>query len=166
MDNKVREIIGDVYCPTCRNEKCVYISINRTTSFYDCKKCKACCHVLNIPFKDQKPSINLFGGDGTHCFARRTSCNYKKEKTISIFKKISPPIKTKHIRTWTKKGRNYSIFGIIVSTPHWFTQLTKTSFTFSFYTISVYVKATWFSQSPTTVLSGLSFLDQIQWLWP
>ena len=23
----------------------------QTTSFYDCKKCKACCNVLNIPFK-------------------------------------------------------------------------------------------------------------------
>ena len=54
--------IGDVYCRTCRNEKCVYISTNKTTSFYDCKKCKACCHVLNIPFKDQKPTITLFGG--------------------------------------------------------------------------------------------------------
>ena len=70
--------IGDVYCPTCRNEKCVYISTNKTTSFYDCKKCKECCHVLNIPFKDQKPTIMLFGGDGTHCFARNTSRDYEK----------------------------------------------------------------------------------------
>ena len=78
VDNRVREIIGDVYCPTCRNEKCVYLSSNETTSFYDCKKCKACCHVLNIPFKDQKPTIMLFGGDGTHCFARQTSSDYEK----------------------------------------------------------------------------------------
>ena len=70
--------IGDVYCPTCRNEKCVYISTNKMNSFFDCKKCKACCHVLNIPFKDQKPTIMLFGGDGTHCFARKTSRNYEK----------------------------------------------------------------------------------------
>ena len=54
--------IGDVYCPTC--PKCG--STNKTTSFYDCKKCKACCHVLNIHFKDQEPTIMLFGGDGTH----------------------------------------------------------------------------------------------------
>ena len=65
--------IGDVYCPTCRNEKCVYISTNKTTSFYDGKKSKACCHVLNIPLKVQKPTIMLFGGDGTHCFARKES---------------------------------------------------------------------------------------------
>ena len=78
VDDKIRETIGDVYCPTCRNEKCVYVPTNQTTSFYDCKKCKACCHVLNIPFKDQKPTIMLFGGDGTYCFARKTSHDYEK----------------------------------------------------------------------------------------
>ena len=78
VDDKVREIIGDVHCPTCGNEKCVYISTNQTTSFYDCKKCKACCNVLNIPFKHQKPTIMLFGGDRTHCFARKTSRDYKE----------------------------------------------------------------------------------------
>ena len=36
VDNKVREYIGDVYCPTSGNENCVYISTNKTTSFYDC----------------------------------------------------------------------------------------------------------------------------------
>ena len=76
VDDKVREIIRDVYCPTC--PKCVYLSTNKTTSFYDCKKCKACCNVLNIPFKDQKPTIMLFGGDGTHCFARKTSRDYER----------------------------------------------------------------------------------------
>ena len=81
VGNKVQETIGDVYRPTCRNEKCVYISTNKTTSFCDCKKCKACCHVLNIPFKDQKPTIVLFGSDGTHCFARKTSRDDEKEKT-------------------------------------------------------------------------------------
>ena len=33
VDKKVQETIGDVYCPTCRNKKCVYISTNKTTSF-------------------------------------------------------------------------------------------------------------------------------------
>ena len=75
--------IGDVYCPTCRNEFCVYISTKKTTSFYDCKKCKACCHVLNTLFKDQKPTIMLFGGDGTHCFARKTSRDCEKSYPFS-----------------------------------------------------------------------------------
>ena len=88
VDNKVRESIGDVFCPTCRNEKCVYISTNKTTSFYDCKKCKACWNVLNIPFKDQKPTIMLIGGDGTHCFAKKTSRDYEKEKPSPFLKKF------------------------------------------------------------------------------
>ena len=88
VDDKVRETIGDLYCPTCRNEKWVYISTNKTTSFYDCKKCKACCNVLNIPFKDQKPTIMLFGGDGTHCFARKTSQDYEKGKPSPFLKKF------------------------------------------------------------------------------
>ena len=59
--------IGDVYCPTCRNEKYVHISTKKTTSFYDCEKCKACCDVLNVPFKDQEATIMLFDGDDTPC---------------------------------------------------------------------------------------------------
>ena len=58
VDNKVQETVGHVYCPTSRNEKCVYTSTKRTTSFSDCKKCKACCHVLNILFNG--PEINNF----------------------------------------------------------------------------------------------------------
>ena len=88
VDNKVQETIGDVFCPTCRNENCVYISTNKTTSFYDCKKCKACCHVLNNPFGDQKQTILLFGGDGTHCFARKTSRDYENEKRSPFLKKF------------------------------------------------------------------------------
>ena len=101
VDNEVQETFGDVYCPTCRNEKCVYISINKTTSSYDCKKCKACCHVLNSPFKDQKPTTLLCGGDGRHCFARKTSRGYGKEKPSQFLKKFlrssqsSAPMKAK-----------------------------------------------------------------------
>ena len=92
VDIKVRETIGDVYCRTCRNEKCVYISTNETTSFYDCKKCKAGCHVLNIPFKDQKPTLMLFGGDGTHCSARKTSRDYEKPSAFlkNVFRQSQP----------------------------------------------------------------------------
>ena len=80
--------IGDVYCPTCRNEKCVYNSTNKTTSFYNCKKCKAFCHVLNIPFKDQKSTIMLLVGNGTHCFAKKSSLDYEKEKPFPFLKKF------------------------------------------------------------------------------
>ena len=64
-------------CPTCRNEECAYLSTNKTAIFYGCKNCKACCNVLNIHFEDHKPTNMLFGGDGTHCFARKTSRGYE-----------------------------------------------------------------------------------------
>ena len=88
VDNKVKKTIGNVYCPTSRNEKCVYISTNKTTSFYHRKKCKKCCHVLNIPFKDQKPTILLFGAVGTHCFARKTSHDHQKENHLHFWRKF------------------------------------------------------------------------------
>ena len=73
--------IGDACCPTCRNEEGVYSSTNKTTSFYVCKNCKACCSVLNIPFKDQKRTFFLSGGDGTQCLHES-----RLRKTISSMK--------------------------------------------------------------------------------
>ena len=105
----------------------------------------------------------LFGGDGTHCFARKRSRDYEKKSPLHFWRNFSANHNQAHSNL-NQKGRSYSIYGIIVSTPHWAIHLTKTSFTLSFYTLSVYIKATWFSHSPTTVLSGLSTLDQIQWL--
>ena len=166
MDNKVPETIGGVYCPTCRNEKCVYISTNKTTSFYDCQTCKACCLVLNIPFKDQKPTIMLYGGYGTLCFAKTEYSRLRR--TILFFGEISPPITNKHIRTWTKKGQIKSKYGINVSVSYWLMIWTTFSFFKSFFSISLYsqlllnlystYRKSSSSQSPTTESSGLSIL--------
>ena len=106
VDNNVQETIGDVYCPTCRNEKCVYISTNKTTSFYDFNKCKACCHVLNFPFKDQKPTIMLFGGDGTHCFSRKTSRDYEKEKPSRFLEKFLRQSQTSTYKLEPRKDKS------------------------------------------------------------
>ena len=69
----IQDVIGDVYCPPYPNEKCIHLSTNKSSNFYDCKKWKACYHVLNFPLQDQKPTFMSFGGDDTHCFARETS---------------------------------------------------------------------------------------------
>ena len=126
LDNKVQETPGDVYCPTCRNEKCVYYSTNKTTIFYDCKKWKACCRVLKIPFRDQKPTNILFGGDGTQSLARKTSRDYEKEKPSAFLNKFFRQSQPSSSEPGPKKDRSYSIYGIFVSTPHWFIQLTRT----------------------------------------
>ena len=82
VDDKVQKIIVDVYCATCRNRKCVYISTNKVSSFYYCTKCNACCHILNIPFKDQKPTFMLFGGDGTQCLVKTRVVTTKLKKNL------------------------------------------------------------------------------------
>ena len=136
--------IGDVYCPTCRNEKCVYLSTSKTTSFYDCKKCKACCSVLNVPFKDQKPTIMLFGGDGTHCFAKKSSRDHEKPSPFlkKLLRQSQPGTsepdqkRLKLVQLWNKRMRflladdlsNIFIFQIILfifNLQSTYTQLTQ-----------------------------------------
>ena len=74
--------------PNMPLRKNVHLSINRNSSFYECKKCKACSHVLNLPSEDQEPTIILFGGDSTHCFARKTSGAYEKERQVRCLRRL------------------------------------------------------------------------------
>ena len=82
QDQITVELIGDAICSNkkCRGEKCVYLTsfeeINKST--YQCKQCKACSHLLNIAFKDQKPCVTLFGW--IYCFRKKTKSDYQKEK--------------------------------------------------------------------------------------
>ena len=59
--------------------KCVYLTrfegIHKSS--YECKQCKACTHVLNVPLKHQKPCATLFGW--TYCFTEKTLGLPKKE---------------------------------------------------------------------------------------
>ena len=86
QDRSIVKLIGDVICPNkkCRGEKSVYITsfeeINKST--YQHKQCKACSHVLNIPFKDQKPRVTLFGW--TYCFRKKTQLDYQKKKLSPV----------------------------------------------------------------------------------
>ena len=86
----IQVVIGDIHCPIYLfiYQKCVYLSNSKSSSFHDCKKCKACSHVFNIPFKDQKLTHMLLDGDCTHYFAKKVICNYEKRKVSSILKKF------------------------------------------------------------------------------
>ena len=135
VNNKVQETIGDVYCPTCGNEKCVYISTNKTNSFLDFKKFNACCHVLNIPLMDQKPKIMLFGGHGTHCFATKTSRDYEKEKPFSFLKKN---FSQAHPNLNQKRQKFFQLRGNRVDTPLVDTVNQNFIYSLIIYTFSLY----------------------------
>ena len=115
----IQDVIGDLYRQTCPNEKCVSVSTNKYSSFYVCKKCEDCSHVLNIPFREQIPTLPFFGGDGTPCFARKTSRDYQKEKASPFLKSSIRQSQSATLEPVPKKGKNHCIYGIIVSTPHW-----------------------------------------------
>ena len=94
QDQSIVELIGEAICPNkkCRGEKSVYLTsfeeISKST--YHCKQCKACSHDLNIPFKDQKPCVTLFGW--TYCFSKKTKLDYQKEKLSPLMQQcISQP---------------------------------------------------------------------------
>ena len=146
--------IADVFCPTCRNEKCVYNSTKKTTCFYGCKKRKTCCNVLNIHFKDQKPTIMLFRGDGTHCFARKTSHDYEKEKPSPSLKKFlrqsqpsrseREPKRTNQVQIWNKRIRFLladdlsNIFNFQIILFNFTLQSTVTQLTFNLQKIMIF----------------------------
>ena len=98
QDQSIVELTGDVICPNkkSRGEKSVYISnfeeINKST--YDCNQCKACTHVLNIPFKDQKPCVSLFGS--TYCFRKKDKFGLPKRETVASSATVHQPIETLH----------------------------------------------------------------------
>ena len=78
----------------------------------------------------------------------------KKKSRLHFWRNFSANLNEAHPNL-NQKCKSCSFYGIIVSIPHWLIQLTKTSCILSFYTLSVYIKATRFSQFSTTVLSGL-----------
>ena len=138
--------------------------------FHDCINYRACCHVLSIPLTDQKLTIILFGSHGTHCFARKTSRDYEKEKPYPFLKKFlrqsqsstSEPepnneTRLKWFQLWNKRTRflladdlsGIFIFQIIFFSISIYSQPLK-------FNQRSYTKSSWSSQFPATESSGLS----------
>ena len=62
---------------------------------------------LNISFEDQKSKIKLSDGDGTHCYARKTSRDYEEEKPSLFLVKF---IQQSQSRTTKLEQKNAKIF--------------------------------------------------------
>ena len=111
----IQDFIADVFCPTCPHEKCVFLSTYKTSSFYDCWKCKTCSKVRSIPFNYQKPTFMLFGCDRAHCFARRTGRDCGKENPSRPLKKFLRQSQSSTPKP-EPKGKKHSLYAIIMST--------------------------------------------------
>ena len=84
----IRKVLPTNIVQPAQNHKPVHFATNKISSFYDCKKCDACSQVLKNPFPDQKPTILLIPDDGTHCFAKKMSCDCEKGKPFPFSKKF------------------------------------------------------------------------------
>ena len=127
MVNKNYGIPGDVFCSSGRNEKCVYISTNKTPSFYDSEKCKACCHVLKTPMRGELLKLTIAGRDGTNHSAKKRVVTEKIGNYLLFRRTFAASHNQPHPNFYQKK-QNHSIYGINVSTFHWSIQLTRIFF--------------------------------------
>ena len=94
----------------------VYLSNNKIFSFCDCRKCKACLHVLNTPFMYKKPTIILFVGDGTHWFWKRRF-DFGKQNLSAFLKKFfhQPPSSTPELVP--KRQKSFHLWHNRVDSP-------------------------------------------------
>ena len=89
--------------------KCVYNSFkqNAEKSFYDCKMWRAKCHLLNIGFNEQKPTITFFGGYGSHCSTRKMSSDYDTKKPSHSLQKFLGQSQSPSSELEAKKAKIY-----------------------------------------------------------
>ena len=65
--------------PKSKKEECVDFPSNKISSFHDCKKCKASCHVFSALLQEQRPTLTFLVGNifCTYCFAKKKNCDCK-----------------------------------------------------------------------------------------
>ena len=141
--------IGVVFCPEryCLRHKFVKVHTWKEIdkNWYECLQCKACCHGLNMPIKDHKPKIMLFGCDVTYLFVKKRVLTTKSTNRLNFRRLILTNCNQAQPNV-SKKSKNYSVYGKIVSNFNWLIQKTSNSIPFSFYALSVYSKALYFCQ--------------------
>ena len=84
--NAVMKTIGDVYCPECELQKCIFVHYCEEDSgehyHYNCPKC-ADCLVQGIPLRDQT-QMTLLKGAGIYAFRAKTTRDYEREQKERI----------------------------------------------------------------------------------
>ena len=81
--NAVLNTIGNVYCPECELQNCIFEHYCKEDSeehyHYSCPKCDADCLVQGIPFKDQTQQASLKDA-GIHSFRAKTTRSTSENK--------------------------------------------------------------------------------------
>ena len=70
VDNEKREIIGVVCCPTCKTKSVCTFEQMKLLGSATVEKNKTSCHVPSFLFKEQKPTLILFGWEDRFYFVK------------------------------------------------------------------------------------------------
>ena len=85
--NQLKMILGICFDSKWKQKSCFHFSQKKCT-FYDCEKCKACSHVLDIPFREQKPTKSFFHGDTHNILEEKRVLTRKKRKKFPLLEKF------------------------------------------------------------------------------
>ena len=95
VDNKDQVVIGYVFVQNVKTRSVFTFQPITTSSLHDCKKGKANCYVLDIPFKEKSRHWSFSGSDGTFRFAKRKLATTKShlifQRTFSVTRKLPQP---------------------------------------------------------------------------
>ena len=131
------DVIGGRFCPTFPNQKFVYLSINRNSSFYDCKKCKICSHVHNIFLRTKNQQLYcLVVMVHVFCKERRVA-TMKTEINLKFWKIFCANHNQAHSSPYQKKQKSFRSWHNLVDTSLVQTVHQKITSVLILYTVSV-----------------------------
>ena len=124
-----QDVIRDVFWPTCPNEKFVYLFNQQNFHFLRMQKKAEPALACRLIFSRTK-NRQIFCLVVIVRFAlqEKRVVVTKKKNNLQIWRNFSANHNQAHLNLNQKKIKNLSIYGKIVSMPHWLIQLTKTHF--------------------------------------
>ena len=137
----IQDNIGDLCCHGwyCAQLKWVIFHTWKENdgNCYEFFQRKACCHILNIPFKDHQPTFILLCGDGIFYFVTKTSREYENKRPSPLWRHFSTKHNQPHPNLYQQKQKSFHIWhkSTLVDTSN------QKGITFHFfYSLSVYLE--------------------------
>ena len=103
LDNKVREIIGNLYCPTCRNETCVYISTKKLLDSTTVKRAKPAFTFPILPLMNKHRKLCCLAVTVHIVLQERRAATTKKKNYLQFLGNFTTNHNQAHLNLKQKK---------------------------------------------------------------
>ena len=167
MDSNLQENTRDVFRrKKTKNETSVNISTNKISEkcLWTAKMPSQSSTAQSIIQRKKKPTMLLFGGDGTPCFAKKTSSVNGKKRLSRFSEKFFRKSQSSMNELEPKEGqRNFSFFRWTSSELGFHGLSNRSCFSFfsSFQTLFAASQSVWWSQTSAKASGWLSISIQI-----